>query len=158
MEYECVNQDRFVEREKINVIKKRVVEDQEKIVSIVNQYDRLVPFDTEQVLKELFSRMIAFNSCELFDLRLAIGHMNPKIFSEGELERLPAQRSQVQIKDLEALNLDIENAKKLTPLRLELEMIYRGFYLLGTRFHSFYSYWQLGVLIPFQDLLKRWYD
>ena len=84
--------------------------------------------------------------------------MNPKIFSEGELERLPAQRSQVQIKDLEALNLDIENAKKLTPLRLELEMIYRGFYLLGTRFPSFYSYWQLGVLIPFQDLLKRWYD
>lgn len=75
MEYECINQDRFVEREKINVIKKRVVEDQEKIVSIVNQYDRLVPFDTEQVLKELFSRMIAFNSCELFDLRLAIGHM-----------------------------------------------------------------------------------
>ena len=60
MEYECINQDRFVEREKINVIKKRVVEDQEKIVSIVNQYDRLVPFDTEQVLKELFSRMIVF--------------------------------------------------------------------------------------------------
>ena len=158
MEYEYINQERFVEREKINDIKKKVFEDREKIVSIINQYDRLVAFDTEQVLKELFSRMIAFNSCELFDLRLAIGHMNPKIFSEGELERLPAQRSHVQIKDLEALNLDIENAKKLTPLRLELEMIYRGFYLLGTRFPSFYSYWQLGVLIPFQELLKRWYD
>ena len=137
-------------------LEKRLFVDRQKLVSIIKRFDRLVSFDTEHNLKLLFNRLIAFQDIECFDIRFAFlkvaKNLDPRL---GRVE-LPHRISDLKIDHLAQLPLGLDSSS-LSTLERETLILQHAFYFLQVRFASFDSFWNLGKLKPYRELLNLWF-
>lgn len=137
-------------------LEKRLFVDRQRIVSIIKRFDHLVSFDTEHNLKLLFNRLIAFQDIECFDIRFAFLKVANNLDPQMGRVKLPHRISDLKIDDLAQLPLGIDTSKG-SSLDRETLVLQHAFYFLQVRFTNFESFWNLGKLKSYQELLEHWF-